>query len=51
MKEKSVFIILLNYKGYEDTTACIKSLRKINYENYHIIVVDNCSDDGSYDEE
>lgn len=49
MKEKSVFIILLNYKGYEDTTACIKSLQKINYENYHIIVVDNCSGDGSYE--
>lgn len=49
MKEKSVFIILLNYKGYEDTTACINSLRKVSYQNYHIIVVDNCSDDGSYE--
>ena len=49
MKEKSVFIILINYKGYEDTTACIKSLRKIDYENYHIIIVDNCSNDGSYE--
>ena len=49
MKEKSVFIILLNYKGYEDTTACINSLRKVSYQNYHIIVVDNCSGDGSYE--
>ena len=49
MENKSVYIILLNYKGYEDTTACIKSLRNITYANYHIVIVDNCSKDGSYE--
>lgn len=46
---KLVFIILLNYKGYKDTTDCIKSLKKINYKHYKIIVVDNQSCDGSFE--
>lgn len=45
----NVNIILLNYKGYADTTACIKSLRKSTYKEYTIIVVDNNSGDGSYE--
>lgn len=49
MKSKKVFIILLNYKGYEDTMACIKSLRKVEYENYNVVIVDNFSNDGSYE--
>ena len=44
-----VDIILLNYNGYTDTTACIKSLRKITYSDYTIVVVDNNSCDGSYE--
>ena len=44
-----VDIVLLNYKGYTDTSACIKSLRKITYKDYTIIVVDNNSCDGSYE--
>lgn len=38
-----VTIILVNYNGYEDTINCIKSLKKIKYKNYCIIVVDNGS--------
>ena len=38
-----VVIILVNYNGYDDTIACIKSLKKITYENYKIIVVNNGS--------
>ena len=49
MDGQLVYIILLNYKGYEDTTACIRSLRKIEYADYKIVVVDNCSGDGSYE--
>lgn len=40
---------MLNYNGFADTTACIKSLRKITYNDYTIIVVDNNSRDGSYE--
>lgn len=42
-----VYIILVNYKGIEDTIECIISLEKINYQNYKIVVVDNCSMDNS----
>lgn len=38
-----VSIILVNYNGYRDTVGCVKSLRKIDYENFEIIVVDNGS--------
>lgn len=50
MDAPSVYIVLVNYNGYEDTEACIKSLRSIHYSNYSIIVVDNASTDGSYNE-
>ena len=47
--EKSVYIIVLNYKNLEDTIACLASLRKITYNKYRIVVVDNDSQDGSYE--
>lgn len=47
--DKSVFIIVLNYKNLEDTIACLASLRNITYNKYHIVVVDNDSRDRSYE--
>jgi GT2 family glycosyltransferase len=47
--DKKVGIILLNYKGTKDTFECVGSLEKIEYKNYHIIIVDNHSQDGSYE--
>ena len=41
--EPLISIIILNWNGYEDTSECIISLRKIAYKNYKIIVVDNGS--------
>lgn len=38
-----VSIIILNYNGLKDTIECLKSLKKITYSNYEIIVVDNGS--------
>ncbi|MCK6604255.1 MAG: glycosyltransferase family 2 protein [Ignavibacteriaceae bacterium] len=43
-----VSIILLNYNRAEDTAECIESLRKISYDNYEMLVIDNCSADNSY---
>ena len=43
-----VFAVILNYNGYDDTKNCINSLKKIDYPNYNIIVVDNASTDESY---
>lgn len=45
-----VFIVLLNYNGYEDTIDCFKSLQKISYDNYDIVIIDNDSPDMSLDD-
>ncbi|MGN0435176.1 MAG: glycosyltransferase family 2 protein [Wujia sp.] len=42
-----VAIILVNYNGYNDTIECIKSIHRCDYNEYKIIVVDNCSSDFS----
>ena len=47
MKAK-VGIVLLNYNSYEDTIDCINSLSNINYDNYCIVIIDNCSTDDSF---
>lgn len=39
-----VSIIILNWNGLEDTKECIDSVRKIDYKNYRIYVLDNGSD-------
>lgn len=44
-KSKKVGIILLNYNTTNDVIECVESLQKITYDNYEIIVVDNCSQD------
>lgn len=43
----AVSIIVLNYKGCEDTLACLRSLEHLTYPNVEVIVVDNDSGDGS----
>ena len=42
-----VFIIVLNWNGWQDTLECLASLTNLNYPNYEIIVVDNNSENGS----
>lgn len=38
-----ISIIILNYNGINDTCYCLSSVRKTNYANFEIIVVDNGS--------
>jgi len=45
--EPAVSIVILNWNSYRDTMECIESLKKVNYTNYQILVVDNGSTDGS----
>ena len=47
MNYPKVSIIILNWNGKEDTIECLESLRKLDYPNYDVIVVDNGSTDGS----
>lgn len=47
MDHPHVSIVILNWNGWEDTIECLESLFQINYPNYHVILVDNASDDDS----
>jgi GT2 family glycosyltransferase len=42
-----VYVIVLNWNGWRDTTRCLTSLRSSSYPNLHVVVVDNGSTDGS----
>ena len=43
MNIKKVFIILLNWNNWHETQECLKSLEKVDYDNFEIIIVDNGS--------
>lgn len=45
--DKKVVIVVLNYKNYDDTIECLKSLCDITYSNYDVVVVDNKSENDS----
>lgn len=47
MGEPHVSIIILNWNQKLVTAACLRSLEKITYKNYRVIVVDNGSGDDS----
>ena len=47
MHMPKVSIIILNWNGWKDTLECLQSVQKINYPNFHILVVDNGSTDES----
>lgn len=42
-----VVTVILNHNQYELTAECLKSLKKISYPNYRIILIDNNSNDRS----
>lgn len=43
----SVAVVVINYKGIEDTGECLESLAKQTYSNITIVAVENGSHDGS----
>jgi len=44
MKENSkVTITIVNYKGFEETINCLDSLKKTDYPNFDVIVIENGS--------
>ncbi|WP_316674360.1 glycosyltransferase family 2 protein [uncultured Tolumonas sp.] len=47
---KNVSIIVLNWNNAPDTIECINSILKLSYDNFNLIICDNNSTDGSYDE-
>lgn len=47
---QDVMVVLLNYRGADDTVRCLRSLHAMHVFPGRIIVVDNNSNDGSVDE-
>lgn len=45
--KKMVYVILLNWNGWQDTIHCLESLFRSDYSDYRVIVCDNASTDGS----
>ena len=43
-QEPKVAIVILNWNGFDDTVECLESLRKLDYSNYMIVLVDNGSE-------
>jgi len=46
-RDPLVYILVLNWNGWEDTIACLESVLSTDYSNYRIIVCDNGSSDQS----
>lgn len=42
-----IYIIILNYNGWQDTIECVESILKNTYSNFQIIIVDNDSPNDS----
>jgi GT2 family glycosyltransferase len=50
MKYPKVFVIVLNYNGKKYLKKCLNSVYKLNYPNLEVVVIDNASDDDSFEE-
>ncbi len=44
---KSVVIVILNWNSVDDTLAAIESVLRMDYPNFHVVIVDNGSADDS----
>lgn len=41
-----ISVVIINYNGLSDTVECLESLKKVQYTNFRIIIVDNGSGNG-----
>ena len=44
-----VFILVLNYNGHETLPACLRSIFRLEYPTFRVVVIDNASTDGSFE--
>src|SRR5450631_1463343 len=44
-----VYILILNWNGWQDTIECLETVFRNDYPNYQVIVCDNDSTDSSLD--
>ena len=47
MHYPKVYILILNFNSWPDTLECLESVLKSRYQNYQVIIIDNCSSDNS----
>jgi GT2 family glycosyltransferase len=47
MKRPAVVVVVVSWNGLCDTIHCLTSLRRLAYENYRTVLVDNDSQDGT----
>lgn len=47
---QNVYIILVNWNGWQDTIECLESVFRLEYPNYNVVVCDNASTDGSLEQ-
>lgn len=45
----NIYVVILNYNGFEETSNCIESICSGSDKKLEIVIVDNCSPDGSGD--
>src|SRR3989344_4443483 len=50
MVQQKIFIIVLNWNGWQDTIQCLNSLKTVSGGPFNILVVDNASTDESVEE-
>ena len=43
----NIAIIVLSWNNYRETRNCLQSLKKLDYQNYELVLIDNGSTDGS----
>ena len=47
-KQKLIVFVILHYNVMEETVNCVNSIKeKLSNNNYYIVIVDNCSPDGT----
>src|SRR6187399_3005310 len=42
-----VYVVLLNWNGWQDTITCLESVLRLDYPDYRVVVCDNASGNGS----
>ena len=49
MDEYKIAAVILNYRTWNDAIECVDSLLKMDYSNYAVVIVENGSDNDSYE--
>ncbi len=49
MSSPKVFILILNYNGKATLADCLRSVYRTHYPNFEVVVIDNHSQDGSFE--